>query len=107
MMDREPGRRGAPLAEPGRGAPTRAPAVGEPLPLDARVERGVGGGWRVTLPLRAERVRADRQTVVRAEVVLRPSTVSGVEPAEGTVARGERRVDVQGDIEATQLIADR
>jgi stress response protein YsnF len=74
------------------------------LPLDARVERAADGGWRITVPLRAERIQADRQTVVREEVVLRPRVVSGVERVEGEVAREELRVEVKGDLEATQPI---
>jgi stress response protein YsnF len=104
MIDRESQRR-APGANPARGTPP--PAGAQPLALDARVERAVDGGWRVTIPLRAERVRADRQTVVRQEVVLRPRMVSGVERVDGSVAREELRVDAQGDLEATQPIADR
>ena len=75
-----------------------------PPPLDARVERGPDGGWRITAPLRAERVRPDRQTVVREEVVLRPHLVSDVERVEGAVAHEELRVEVDGDLEATQPI---
>ncbi|HEY3108498.1 MAG TPA: DUF2382 domain-containing protein [Chloroflexota bacterium] len=104
MVDRE-SQRSAPGAGPGQGGPP--PASAEPLALDARVERGVGGGWRVTIPLRAERVRANRQTVVREEVVLRRRMVSGVERIEGSVAGEKLRVEADGDIEATQPITDR
>ena len=104
MIDRER-RRGAPGANAGQGI--LGPAGAEPLALDARVERGVGGGWRVTIPLRVERIRADRQTVVREEVVLRRRMVSGVERVEGAIAREQLRVEGHGDLEATQPIAER
>jgi stress response protein YsnF len=92
--------------QPGRETVADTPGAGgaEPLALDARVERTADGGWRITVPLRAERVRADRETVVREEVVLRPRVISDVERVEGEVAREELRVDVQGDLEATQPI---
>ena len=81
---------------------TREDRPSEALPLDARVERTDDGGWRITVPLRAERVGADRQTVAREEVVLRRRVVPDVERVEATVAREELRVDVEGDLEATQ-----
>jgi stress response protein YsnF len=85
-------------------APSRPPGEGA---LGARVERQLDGGWRVTIPVRTERVRAERLTVVREEVVLRPRLVAGVERVEGTAAREEPRVDVRGDLEATQPIVER
>jgi stress response protein YsnF len=96
--DRAPLDRSAERARPA-GASTEA-TVG----LEARVEPGVGGGWTVRVPLRAERVRTERETVVREEVVLRPRMVAGVERVEGTVSREELRVEVSGDLDATQPI---
>ena len=86
------------------GVPAHAPDRADQLALGARVERGPDGGWRIASPLRAERVRPDRQTIVREEVVLSPRLVSDVQRVEGAVAREELRVDLHGDLEATQPI---
>jgi stress response protein YsnF len=96
-------------AETVASPPADAPA--DDRRLGARVEPQADGGWLITIPVRAERVQTERLTVVREEVVLRPRMVSGVERVEGTVAREELRVevegDVRGDLEATQPIVDR
>jgi uncharacterized protein (TIGR02271 family) len=92
-------------------------ADGRPA-LEARVEGTLDRGWRITIPLRAERVSVDRQTVVREELVARPRTVASIKRVEATVAhealRIERqggvetpRVESAGDVEATQRIVGR
>ncbi len=76
----------------------------ELVALDARIAREPSGGWRVVLPVRAERVVPEKETIVREEVFVRPRTVRDVEQHEGVVAREVAHVEVRGDLEATQRI---
>jgi uncharacterized protein (TIGR02271 family) len=96
----------------------RTDAADGRIPLEARIDGTLAQGWRITIPLRAERVDVDRQTVVREELIARPRTVASIKRVEATVAHEalwvERqgsveapRVEPAGDLEATQRIVDR
>jgi hypothetical protein len=87
---------GQPAAEPAR-----------PLPLDATKEPWLGawvGGWAVHLPLRAEAVTIDKQTVVVQEVAVRRRQFKEVVRPSETVRREELRLETAGELEATQPI---
>ena len=72
--------------------------VRDPLPLQARIERGLTG-ITVRLPVRAEHVTVEKQTVIAEEVVVRTGEVTEVERLSDTVRREELRVDTEGDLE--------
>ena len=60
------------------------------LPLEMRLDEGqrLGqGAWTMRLPVRAEEVRIERQTVVVEEVVVRPYQVQDVAHVTDTVRR--------------------
>ncbi len=90
-----------------------APAVqhpaepGRPLPLEATTEPWLGawvGGWAARLPLRAETITIDKQTVVVQEVAVRRRQFKEVVRPSETVRREELRLETAGELEATQPI---
>lgn len=69
------------------------------LPLEGQVESHLGwGSFRIRLPVRAERITLDRETVVAEEVLLEAEQVEDVAHVTGTVRREELGVDVAGDL---------
>ena len=88
--------RGRPPAQPGR-----------PLPLEATTEPRPGawvGGWVVRLPLRAEEITVDKQTVVVEEVAVQRRQLKEVIRPSETVRREELRLETAGDLEVTPLM---
>ena len=90
-----------------------APAVqhpaepGRPLPLEATTEPWLGawvGGWVVRLPLRAEEITVDKQTVVVEEVAVQRRQLKEVIRPSETVRREELRLETAGELEVTQPI---
>ena len=80
---------------------------GRPLPLEATTESWLGawvGGWAARLPLRAEEVTIDKQTVVVEEVAVRRRQFKEVVRPSETVRREELRLETAGELEATQPI---
>ena len=80
---------------------------GRPLPLEATTEPWLGawvGGWAVRLPLRAEAVTIDKQTVVVEEVAVRRRQFKEVVHPSETVRRERLRISTSGNLEATQPI---
>jgi uncharacterized protein (TIGR02271 family) len=67
------------------------------LGLDAAPEAVDGGGWRIRLPVRAERIGVDREVVVyeRVRVVRRP--IEDVEHVETEIRREELRTTREGE----------
>ena len=98
--EREPGPAGAPsLCPPARTGPL--------LPLQASVNPSSGGwagGWEITLPLRAEHVTIEKQSVVVEEVVVRRRPLEEVVHLENTVELERLRLETRGDLEATRPI---
>jgi stress response protein YsnF len=69
-----------------------------PLPLEGTLE-SLGDGWLVRLPLRAETVTAERQTVVAEEVTIRRGEVQDVVEVGDSVRREQLDVRTEGDVE--------
>ena len=65
------------------------------LPLDARVERA-GSGWRVRIPVRAEQVHVEKQSVVAEQVVVRKRTTEERARLDADLRREELEVDSDG-----------
>ncbi len=63
------------------------------LPLEARVERA-GSGWRVRLPVRAEEVQVEKQSVVAEHVVVRRRTAEERARVDAALRREELDIDV-------------
>jgi hypothetical protein len=82
----------------------RSAEPGRPLPLEATTEPWLGawvGSWAVRLPLRAEAVTIDKQTVVVEEVAVRRRQFKEVVRPSETVRREELRPETAGDLEVT------
>ena|SRR5438067_1925184 len=93
----------------GNSAPAvrRAAEPGRPLPLEATIDPWYGawlGGWAVRLPLRAEEITIDKQTVVVEEVAVRRRQFKEVVHPSETVRRERLRISTSGNLEATQPI---
>jgi hypothetical protein len=67
------------------------------LPLEGQAVRWAGG-WEVRLPLRAEHVVVDKETVIAERVTVRRGLVTDVVRVQDTVAREELRVESSGDL---------
>ncbi len=80
-------------------ADLRAP-LRRPRPLEAKLEPAPRG-WTVRLPVRAEEVRVEKQTVVVEEVVVRTRPVQETVRVDETVRREELRVETTGDVDPT------
>jgi stress response protein YsnF len=65
---------------------------------------GWAGGWEITLPLRAEHVTIEKQSVVVEEVVVRRRPLEEVVHLENTVQLERLRLETRGDLEATRPI---
>jgi hypothetical protein len=85
----------------------RSAEPGRPLPLEATTEPWLGawvGSWAVRLPLRAEAVTIDKQTVVVEEVAVRRRQFKEVVRPSETVRREELRLETAGELDVTQPI---
>jgi len=98
------GRSNHPDAEPvgesaGSLGSRRGTGRGEYLPLDGRLEP-LGRGWLLRLPLRADRITTEKQTVVAERVVVRRKPREEVAHISETVRREELQVETRGSLRA-------
>lgn len=70
-----------------------------PLPLEA-AEEATADGRIIRLPLRAEQVRVEKQTVIRERVVVRSRHVEEVARVAAPVRRERLRVETKMDADA-------
>jgi hypothetical protein len=82
------------------GSEVAAAKAGELLALEAQITPWGGvwsGDWAVTLPLRAEHITIDKQTVVVEEVMLRRSPAERLVRLDDTVRHEELRLQTEGE----------
>ncbi len=81
-------------------APRRS-AMTDSLPLEASVVRE-RDGYTISLPVRSEAVHVSKQVVVGERVVVRREMTTETERIDTRVRRERLRLDLHGDLEATQ-----
>jgi uncharacterized protein (TIGR02271 family) len=71
------------------------------LPLEGAPAR-VEGGWRISLPVRAEQVTLSKDTFVIERVVVRKRHIGEVRRAEAELRREQLVTSRQGDVVITE-----
>lgn len=79
---------------------TREEVVVEQRPVEPRpASQPIGEGGDIRIPVRGERVEAEKETVVYGEVDVSKRQVQDTERLSGTVRREEAQVREEGDVE--------
>src|SRR4051812_8642581 len=73
----------------------------QPLPVAARIAPS-GSGWEVRVPLRAEQVAVQKQTMVAEQVTIRRNQIAEVVRVHDTIAREQLTVEVSDNLERVQ-----